>query len=94
MTYFFKKVIRQNAEGVEPTTERAAERETSPFGYHSRFFTILGDCGFDFENILQTQNEEQLNKGGLIYAESSRSKLKCCMYRAAYTITVLKKSGW
>ena len=38
-------------------------------------------------------NEEQVNKGGLIYAESSRSKLKYCMYRAAYTVTVLKKSG-
>ena len=39
-------------------------------------------------------NDEQINKGGLIYAESSRSKLKYCMYRAAYTVTVLKKSGW
>ena len=50
--------------------------------------------GHDFENILQTQkyamteptkcetshiNEEQVNKGGLIYAESSMSKLKYCM---------------
>ena len=39
-------------------------------------------------------NEEQVNKGGLIYAESSRSKLKYCMYSAAYAVTVLKKSGW
>ena len=39
-------------------------------------------------------NEEQVNKGGLIYAKSSMSKLKYCMYRAAYTVTVLKKSSW
>ena len=32
MMYFFKKVIRQNAEGMEPTLERAAEMETSPIG--------------------------------------------------------------
>ena len=64
---------------------------------------------YDFENILQTQkfamteptkcetshiNEEQVNKGGLIYAKSSMSKLKYSMYRAAYTVTVLKKSSW
>ena len=64
--------------------------------------------GYDFENILQTQkfamtgwtkcetsriNEEQVNKRGLIYAESSRSKLKYYKYRAAYIVTVLKKSG-
>ena len=62
----------------------------------------------DFEYIIQTQkfamtertkcetsniNEEQVNKGGLIYAESSMSKLKHCMYRAAHTVVVLKKSG-
>ena len=29
---FFKKVIRQNAEGVEPTLERAAELKTSSIG--------------------------------------------------------------
>ena len=29
---FFKKVIRQNAEGVEPTLDSAAELETSSFG--------------------------------------------------------------
>ena len=67
------------------------------------------NVGYDFENILQTQkfamtertkcetshiNEVQVNKGGLIYAESSRSKLKYFMYRAAYTSIVLKKSGW
>ena len=39
-------------------------------------------------------NEEQVNKGGLIYAKSSMSKLKYCMHRAAYTVTVLKKSSW
>ena len=39
-------------------------------------------------------NEEQVNKGGLIYSESSVSKLKYCIYKAAYTVTVLKKSGW
>ena len=65
--------------------------------------------GYDFENILQTQkfamteptncemshiNEQQVNRGGLIYAKSSMSKLKYCMYRAAYTVTVLKKSSW
>ena len=64
--------------------------------------------GHDFENILQTHktammeptkretpfiNEEQVNKGGLIYAHSSMSKLKYCMYRAAYSVTVLQKSG-
>ena len=38
-------VIRQHAEGMEPTFERAAELETSPIGWHSRFITILGDCG-------------------------------------------------
>ena len=32
MMYFFKKVIRQNAEGVEPTLDRAAELETSSVG--------------------------------------------------------------
>ena len=32
MMCFFKKVIRQNAEGMEPTLERAAELETSPIG--------------------------------------------------------------
>ena len=56
----------------------------------------------DFDNTLQTHkfamkertkcqmsriNEEQVNKGGLIYAQS---KLKYCMYRAAYTVTVTK----
>ena len=45
MTGLFKKVIRQNAEGVEPTLEREAERETSPIGKHMRFFAILRDCG-------------------------------------------------
>ena len=70
------------------------------------FSQSLEILGYDFENILQTQkfamtertkcktshiNEEQLNKGGLIYAESSRIKLKYCMYRAVYTVTVLKK---
>ena len=39
-------------------------------------------------------SEEQVNKGGLIYAKSGMSKLKYCMYRAAYTATVLKKSSW
>ena len=38
-------------------------------------------------------NEEQVNKG-LIYAKSSIIKPKYCMYRAAYTVTVLKKSSW
>ena len=61
--------------------------------------------GYDFEIILQTQKfalteqtkcgtsniiEEQENKGGHIYAKNSMSKLKCCMHRAAYTVTVLK----
>ena len=32
MMYFFKNVIRQNAEGMEPTLEHAAELETSPIG--------------------------------------------------------------
>ena len=65
--------------------------------------------GYDSENILRTQkfamteptkcetshiNEEQVKKGGLIYAKSSLSKLKYCMYRAAYTVTVPKKSSW
>ena len=73
------------------------------------FSQSLEIVGYDFENILQTQkfavteptkcetshkNEEQVNKGGLIYAKSSMSKLKYCMYRAAYTVTVLKKSTW
>ena len=73
------------------------------------FSQSLKIVGYDFENILQRQkfamteptkcetshiNEEQVNKGGLIYAENSRSKLKYCMYRAAYTETVLEKSGW
>ena len=94
--YLFKKMIRQNAEGMKPTLERAAELETFPIGY-------------DFEKILHSQkaamtertkcetshiNQEQVNKGGLIYAESSRSKLKYCVYRAAYTVTVLIKTGW
>ena len=63
----------------------------------------------DFNNILQTHkfamkertkcqmsriNEEQVNKRGLISDQSSKSKLKYCMYRAAYTVTVTKKSGW
>ena len=71
-----------------------------------RFSQSLEIVGYDFENILKTQkfamteptncetshiNEEQVNKGGLIYAKSSTSKLKYCMYRAAYTVTVLKK---
>ena len=73
------------------------------------FSQSLEIVGYDFENILQTQkfamteptkcetshtNEEQVNKGGLIYAKSSMSKLKYCMYRAAYRVTVLKKSSW
>ena len=73
------------------------------------FSQSLEIVGYDFENVLQTQklammeptncetshiNEEQVNKGGLIYAKSSMSKLKYCMYRAAYTVTVLKKSSW
>ena len=37
--------MRQNAEGVELTLERAAELETSPIGQHFKFFTILRDCG-------------------------------------------------
>ena len=67
---------------------------------------IVWIVGYDFENILQTQkfaiteptkcetshiNEEQVNKGGLIYAASSKIKLKYCMYRAAYTVIVQKK---
>ena len=73
------------------------------------FSQSLEIVGFDIENILQAKkfalteptkcetshiNEEQVNKGGLIYAKSSMSKLKYCMYRAAYTVTVLKKSSW
>ena len=73
------------------------------------FLQYLEIVGYDFENILQTQkfamteptncetshiNEEQVNKGGLIYAKSSTSKLKYCMYRAAHTVIVLKKSIW
>ena len=61
---------------------------------------------YAFENILQTQkfamtertkcetshiNEEQVNKGRLIYAERCRNKLKYCMYRAVYTVIALKK---
>ena len=72
------------------------------------FSQSLEIVGYDFENILQTPkiamterlkcetshiNEEQVNKGGLIYAESSSRKLKYCMYRAAYTVTVLKVVG-
>ena len=72
------------------------------------FVKFLEIVGYDFKNILQTKKfamteptncetshivEEQVNKGGLIYAESSISKLKNCMYRAAYTVTVLKKSS-
>ena len=60
----------------------------------------------DFEKILQTQKiamsektkyetsrikEDQVNQRGLIYSENSMSKLKYCMYRAAYTVTALKK---
>ena len=93
---------------MEPTLERAAELETSPICLHSRFSQYLEIVGYVSENILQTQkfamtertkcesshiNEEEINKGGLIYAKSSRSKLKCCMYRAAYTVIVLK-NGW
>ena len=70
------------------------------------FSQSLEIVGYDFEIILQTQkfamteptkcetshiNEEQVKKGGLIYAKSSMSKLKYCMYSAAYTVTVLKK---
>ena len=70
------------------------------------FSQPLEIVGYDFENILQMQkfamtertkcktshiNEEHLNKGGLIHADSSRSKLKYCMYRAAYTVSMLKK---
>ena len=70
------------------------------------FSQSLEIVGYDFENILQTQklamteptncetshiNEEQVNKGGLIYAKRSMSKLKYCMYRATYTVAVLKK---
>ena len=70
------------------------------------FSQSLEIVGYDFENNQQTQkfamterikcetshiNEEQVNKGGLIYAKSSRSKLKYCKYRAAYTVTLLKK---
>ena len=73
------------------------------------FSQSLEIVGCDFENILQTQkfamteptkcetshiNDEQVNKGGLIYAKSSMSILKYCKYRAAYTVTVLKKSSW
>ena len=62
--------------------------------------------GYDFENVLQMQtftmrertkcetshtNEEQVNKGVLINAESSMSKLKYCIYGAAYTVTEPKK---
>ena len=32
MYFFKKKVIRQHAEGMEPTLKRAAELETSPIG--------------------------------------------------------------
>ena len=71
------------------------------------FSQPLEIVGYNFESILQTQkfamteptncetshiNEEQVNKGGLIYAKSSMSNLKYCMYRAAYTVTVLKKN--
>ena len=70
------------------------------------FSQSLEILGYDFEKILQTQKfamtepteretshikEEQVNKGGLVYAKSSMSKLKYCMYRAAFTVTVLKK---
>ena len=62
--------------------------------------------GYGFEKIMQTKkiavteptksekshiNREQVNKIGLIYAESSMSKLKYFMYRAVYTVTELKK---
>ena len=58
------------------------------------FSQSLEIVGYDFEKNLQTQkfammertkcepthiNEEQVNKGGLIYDESSMSKLKYCM---------------
>ena len=70
------------------------------------FSQSLEIVGYDFENILQRQkfamteptkcetshiNEEQVNKGGLIYAKSRMRKLKYCMYFAVYTVTVLKK---
>ena len=38
--------------------------------------------------------EEQENQGGLIYSENSVSNLRCCISRAAYTLTALQKSGW
>ena len=62
--------------------------------------------GYDFENILQTQKfamsewnkcetshimEAQANQGGLNYSENNMSKPENCMYRAAYTVTALKK---
>ena len=73
------------------------------------FSQSLEILGYDFENILQTQkfamteptkreashiNEEHVKKGGLIYAKNSMSKLKYCMFSAAYTVTVLKNISW
>ena len=64
---------------------------------------------YDFENILQTQkfamseqtlcqtshiDEEQINQGGFVYSEISKSKLKYFIYRSTYTVAGLKKSGW
>ena len=64
---------------------------------------------YNFENILSsttfalkgskkcdlsTVNQIIVEKGALVYTELGHTKLRYCMYKAAYTVTAMKRSNW
>ena len=101
MMYLFEGRYEKMLKEEELTKRDTIVLETSLLGYCA--------VGYDFKNLIRAQkfaktertkcettyiNEEQVNKEGLICAQSSMSKLKHCMYSAAYKVTALKKSSW
>ena len=61
------------------------------------FWEYLADAKFALSERTKCETShiknEQVNRG-VIFCEKNLIKTNYCIYRAAYTVTALKKSGW